>query len=51
MDLKIVDENYNTLPTGAIGELCIRGASVTNGYWKDEKGTKEVFLPDGWFKS
>jgi long-chain acyl-CoA synthetase len=35
------------LDAGAMGEICMRGANVTAGYWNREKGTALPF-PDGW---
>ena len=32
-----------------IGELCVKGASVSKGYYKDEKATAEAFDTDGFF--
>lgn len=34
-----------------VGELCIKGKSVSLGYYKDEKATKEVFMEDGFFNT
>ena len=33
------------------GEVWIRGASVTEGYYDNEKETAEAMGPDGWFKT
>ena len=32
-----------------VGELCVKGDSVSLGYYKDEEATKEVFDEDGYF--
>ena len=50
-EIKVVDENGNTLPPGRQGELCIRGTCVTKGYLNKPEATKEVFDPEGWFHS
>ena len=34
-----------------VGELCVKGKSVSLGYYKDEKATKEVFMEDGYFNT
>jgi len=50
-ELKVVDENGNTLPPGEQGELCVRGTCVTNGYPNKPEATAAVFDADGWFHS
>ena len=34
-----------------VGELCVKGPSVSKGYYKDEKASAEVFYPDGFFNT
>ncbi|KAI5481095.1 hypothetical protein MNV49_006281 [Pseudohyphozyma bogoriensis] len=50
-DIKTVDENGKTLPAGGVGEIYVKGVNRCNGYWKNEKATKEVFLDDGYYKT
>jgi len=42
MDLAILDEGGNELPTGEIGEICARGPNVMLGYWNRPDLTAEV---------
>jgi len=37
-----------TLPAGEIGELMIKGDIVMQGYFGNEKATRETIEPDGW---
>ena len=48
MELKIVDPaTYEELPERHVGELLLRGTSVTPGYYKREAATQALFR-DGW---
>ena len=46
-EVKIVDENGETVPKGGVGELCVKGPGVMTCYYRDEKATAET-LKDGW---
>ena len=46
-EIKIVDENRNTVAKGEVGELAVKGPGVMTCYYRDEKATNEV-LADGW---
>lgn len=46
-EIKIVDEQRNTVERGAVGELAVKGPGVMTCYYRDEKATQEV-LQDGW---
>jgi len=47
-DAKLVDDNFKPVKPGDIGELVLRGPTVTPGYWKNEKATQET-IENGWF--
>jgi long-chain acyl-CoA synthetase len=42
----VEDQNYSA--DSDKGEVCVKGANVFKGYYKDEKKTKEAFDEDGW---
>lgn len=44
LEVKIADQDEN-----GVGELCVRGKSVSKSYYKDEKGTQLVHDKDGFF--
>jgi fatty-acyl-CoA synthase len=51
MELRIVDPSTGQPRTEReVGELQLRGSSVTSGYYRDERATAEVFQ-DGWFRT
>jgi long-chain acyl-CoA synthetase len=47
MDLKICDNDGQSLPTGEKGEIVIRGENVMTGYWNNPEATAET-IKDGW---
>jgi O-succinylbenzoic acid--CoA ligase len=47
-EIEIQDEAGRTLPNDQPGEICVRGDTVTKGYWNQPVATREV-LHDGWF--
>lgn len=46
-DIKIVDDNLNELPCGAIGEIAIKGENVMKGYYKNPEATAAT-IKNGW---
>ncbi len=50
-DIMIADEAGNPLPINEIGEICIKGPQVMEGYWQRPAETAEVMLPGGWLRT
>jgi len=50
-DVMIADDAGNSLPVGEIGEICVKGPQVMEGYWKRPQETADVMLPGGWIKT
>ena len=50
-ELKLIDDDGNTVNDGDPGELCVRGPQVMQGYWQRPEATAEVLSADGWFKT
>jgi acyl-CoA synthetase (AMP-forming)/AMP-acid ligase II len=48
IDLKILDNNGNEVPTEDAGEVCVRGPNVTPGYLNQPEENKKSFK-NGWF--
>jgi acyl-CoA synthetase (AMP-forming)/AMP-acid ligase II len=46
-EIRIVDEDGNTLPTGEIGEIVASGPQLMKGYWKRDDATAKTIV-DGW---
>jgi crotonobetaine/carnitine-CoA ligase len=49
-ECRIADENGNTLPVGAIGELVIRGPGMLQGYYKKPEANAAAFHGE-WFRT
>ena len=43
-EILLLDSNNNLASMGEVGEICIRGTSLTFGYYKDFERTNEVFV-------
>lgn len=51
VEIKIVDENGNTVPIGAPGEFCTRGYLNMLGYNDNPEATAETIDDEGWLHS
>ena len=40
----LLDENLKEVPTGEIGEICVRGIGLAKGYYNNKEKTDEVFI-------
>lgn len=47
VQVKLADPDFNEVPAGEVGELCVKGPNVMLGYWKRPKET-EWTLRNGW---
>jgi long-chain acyl-CoA synthetase len=50
-DIMIAGDDGNPLAIGAVGEICVKGPQVMEGYWKRPAETAEVMLPGGWLRT
>ena len=50
-EVKIVDDDGREIPVGEVGEICIKGPQVMEGYWQRPEETEKVMLPGGWLRT
>ncbi|MGO9891640.1 MAG: amino acid adenylation domain-containing protein [Solirubrobacteraceae bacterium] len=43
-DILVLDEELRAVAPGEVGELCIAGAGLSPGYWRDEERTRAAFV-------
>lgn len=46
IQVKLLDEDCREVPVGEVGEICVRGRLVMQGYWKRPQETAEAFRGD-----
>jgi acyl-CoA synthetase (AMP-forming)/AMP-acid ligase II len=51
VELRVVDDDGNDVPSGMPGELWVRGYQVTRGYLDDPEQTRATITEDGWLRT
>ncbi len=49
--VSIRDDNGKEVPLNEVGEICIQGPQVTQGYWNRPEETAKVMTEDGFFRT
>jgi acyl-CoA synthetase (AMP-forming)/AMP-acid ligase II len=49
-EVAVVDDTGRPVPPGRLGEIVVRSAMSTGGYWQLPERTENAFLPGGWFR-
>jgi fatty-acyl-CoA synthase len=50
VNMRIADENGRPLPSNTVGELQVKGPSITEGYWNRPQANAKSYV-DGWFRT
>lgn len=50
-DIRIVNDEGESVPLNVAGELLIKGPQLFAGYWNNDEETQKSFTQDGWFKT
>lgn len=51
VEIKIIDEAGNEVPTGTVGEIATRSSKNMRGYWNNPEATAATIDADGWLRT
>ncbi|ANK12161.1 fatty acid--CoA ligase [Erythrobacter neustonensis] len=51
VEIKVIDEGGNAVPTGTVGEIATRSDKNMRGYWNNDAATRATIGPDGWLRT
>jgi acyl-CoA synthetase (AMP-forming)/AMP-acid ligase II len=51
VELSVRDESGAEVPTGEVGEVCLRSPTAMTGYYRNPEATAAVFWPDGFVRT
>lgn len=50
-EIVIRDDAHQDLPFNKIGEICVRGPQIMQGYWQCDNETRDVLDENGWLRT
>jgi long-chain acyl-CoA synthetase len=51
VEIKVVDDRGESVPTGEVGEVCVRSIANMAGYWRLAEATRSTIAEDGWLRT
>ena len=51
IELGVLDDDDRPVPTGDIGQVCLRSPAVMSGYWRNTDATRAAFTADGFIRT
>ena len=51
VEIKVIDEQGNSVPAGTVGEVATRSVANMAGYWNLDAATKATIGEDGWLRT
>ena len=51
VEIKVIDETGNAVPTGTVGEIATRSSKNMRGYWNNPEATAATIDAEGWLRT